>query len=64
MTDPIRLALIDAIRKTRPSTSDYWAERLAWNATSQITAELRWLDIYEAHVPELQAGKEVPCPSL
>ena len=58
MTDPIRTALLQAIRKARPGTSDYWLERIAFNAVARITAELRFLDAYEAKVPEPQAGKD------
>lgn len=56
MTDPIRLALIAAIEAARPGTSAYWAEKIAWNATVQIKAELLWLDIYEAKAPENHTG--------
>ena len=63
VTDPARTAMIAAIEQMRPGTSAYWAERLAFAAVCLVKAELRFLDAYEATVPEHQAYGVPTCRS-
>ena len=53
MTDPIRLAVIAAIKQTRPRTDSHEAERIAFAAVCRVKAELRFLDDCEAVCPSL-----------
>ena len=48
MTDAVRLAVIAAIKQTRPRTDPLEAERIAYLAVCKVKAELRFLDDCEA----------------